>query len=42
MSVHKAQGSELDEVALVLPEQVSPIVTREAESTPASPERSAR
>ena len=29
MSVHKAQGSELDEVALVLPEQVSPIVTRE-------------
>lgn len=29
MSVHKAQGSELDEVALVLPEQSSPVVTRE-------------
>ncbi|MBI3203982.1 MAG: exodeoxyribonuclease V subunit alpha [Myxococcales bacterium] len=29
MSVHKAQGSELDEVALVLPERVSPILTRE-------------
>jgi exodeoxyribonuclease V alpha subunit len=29
MSVHKAQGSELDEVALILPEQVSPVVTRE-------------
>lgn len=29
MSVHKAQGSELTEVALVLPERISPIVTRE-------------
>jgi exodeoxyribonuclease V alpha subunit len=29
MSVHKAQGSELDEVALILPEQISPVVTRE-------------
>jgi exodeoxyribonuclease V alpha subunit len=29
MSVHKSQGSELDEVALILPERVSPILTRE-------------
>jgi exodeoxyribonuclease V alpha subunit len=29
MSVHKAQGSELDQVALILPEQSSPVVTRE-------------
>jgi len=29
MSVHKSQGSELDEVALVLPERASPILTRE-------------
>lgn len=29
MSVHKSQGSELDEVALLLPEQVSPVITRE-------------
>lgn len=29
MSVHKAQGSELDEVALLLPPRVSPVVTRE-------------
>jgi len=29
MSVHKAQGSELDEVALVLPDRMSPILTRE-------------
>jgi exodeoxyribonuclease V alpha subunit len=29
MSVHKAQGSELDEVAVILPEQISPVVTRE-------------
>lgn len=29
MSVHKAQGSELSEVALVLPERVSPVLTRE-------------
>jgi len=29
MSVHKAQGSELDEIALVLPPLASPVVTRE-------------
>lgn len=29
MTVHAAQGSEFDEVALVLPEAVSPIMTRE-------------
>ena len=29
MSVHKAQGSELAEVALVLPPEVSPVLTRE-------------
>jgi exodeoxyribonuclease V alpha subunit len=29
MSVHKSQGSELDEVALILPEQSSPVLTRE-------------
>ena len=29
MSVHKSQGSELDEVALVLPGRVSPILSRE-------------
>ena len=28
-TVHKAQGSEFDRVALLLPEQVSPILTRE-------------
>ena len=29
MTVHKAQGSEFDEVAVVLPEEVSPVLTRE-------------
>lgn len=29
MSVHKSQGSELDEVALVLPDEPSPVVSRE-------------
>ncbi len=29
MSVHKSQGSEFEEIALLLPERVSPIVTRE-------------
>ncbi len=29
MSVHKSQGSEFDEVAVLLPEQVSPVVSRE-------------
>lgn len=29
MSVHKSQGSEFDEVAVVLPESVSPVVSRE-------------
>jgi exodeoxyribonuclease V alpha subunit len=29
MSVHKSQGSEFDEVALVLPEHSSPVVSRE-------------
>lgn len=29
MSVHKAQGSELDQVALILPPFVSPVLTRE-------------
>jgi exodeoxyribonuclease V alpha subunit len=29
MSVHKSQGSEFDSVAILLPEQTSPIVTRE-------------
>jgi exodeoxyribonuclease V alpha subunit len=29
MTVHKAQGSEFDEVVLVLPPQVSPVLTRE-------------
>jgi exodeoxyribonuclease V alpha subunit len=29
MSVHKSQGSEFDSVAVVLPEQPSPVVTRE-------------
>jgi exodeoxyribonuclease V alpha subunit len=29
MSVHKSQGSEFDEIALLLPERISPIVTRE-------------
>jgi exodeoxyribonuclease V alpha subunit len=29
MSVHKAQGSEFDHVALVLPPRVSPVLTRE-------------
>ncbi len=29
MSVHKSQGSEFDEVAVVLPDQASPVVTRE-------------
>jgi exodeoxyribonuclease V alpha subunit len=29
MSVHKAQGSEFDEVALLLGERPSPILTRE-------------
>lgn len=29
MSVHKSQGSEFDEVVVVLPERVSPVMTRE-------------
>lgn len=29
MSVHRAQGSEFDEVAVLLPDRVSPVVTRE-------------
>lgn len=29
MSVHKSQGSEFEEIALLLPERISPIVTRE-------------
>ena len=29
MSVHKSQGSEFDAVAVLLPEQPSPIVSRE-------------
>jgi exodeoxyribonuclease V alpha subunit len=29
MTVHKSQGSELDEVLLVLPERPSPVLTRE-------------
>jgi exodeoxyribonuclease V alpha subunit len=29
MSVHKSQGSEFEEIALLLPERVSPLVTRE-------------
>jgi exodeoxyribonuclease V alpha subunit len=29
MSVHKSQGSEFDEVAVLLPEQASPVVSRE-------------
>jgi exodeoxyribonuclease V alpha subunit len=29
MSVHKSQGSEFDEVAVVLPQRISPVVTRE-------------
>jgi len=29
MSIHKSQGSEFDEVAVLLPEQVSPVVSRE-------------
>lgn len=29
LSVHKSQGSEVDEVAVVLPKEVSPVVTRE-------------
>jgi len=29
ITVHKAQGSEFDEVAVVLPAQISPVVTRE-------------
>ncbi len=29
MSVHKSQGSEFDEVAVVLPDRVSPVVSRE-------------
>jgi exodeoxyribonuclease V alpha subunit len=29
MSVHKSQGSEFDEVAVLLPEQVSPVISRE-------------
>lgn len=29
MSVHKSQGSEFDEVAVVLPEQASPVLSRE-------------
>ncbi len=29
MSIHKSQGSEFDEVAVVLPEQSSPLLTRE-------------
>jgi len=29
MSVHKSQGSEFDEVAVLLPQRPSPVVTRE-------------
>ena len=29
MSVHKSQGSEFDEVAVVLPDQISPVISRE-------------
>lgn len=29
MSIHKSQGSEVDEVAIVLPEEASPVLTRE-------------
>ncbi|MDH5491830.1 MAG: ATP-binding domain-containing protein, partial [Myxococcales bacterium] len=29
MTVHKSQGSEVDEVALLLPEHASPVLTRE-------------
>src|SRR5205085_160273 len=29
MSVHKSQGSEFEEVAVILPERASPVVTRE-------------
>jgi len=29
MTVHKSQGSELDEVLLVLPDRLSPVLTRE-------------
>jgi exodeoxyribonuclease V alpha subunit len=29
MTVHKSQGSEFDEIVLVLPERPSPILTRE-------------
>jgi exodeoxyribonuclease V alpha subunit len=29
MSAHKSQGSALDEVAVLLPERISPVVTRE-------------
>jgi exodeoxyribonuclease V alpha subunit len=29
LSVHKSQGSEVDDVAVVLPREVSPVVTRE-------------
>jgi hypothetical protein len=29
MTVHKAQGSEFDSILLVLPDQASPVLTRE-------------
>jgi len=29
MTVHKSQGSEFDQVALVLPERMTPVLTRE-------------
>jgi exodeoxyribonuclease V alpha subunit len=40
MTVHKSQGSEVDEIALVLPERVSPILTRELVYTAISRARS--
>jgi exodeoxyribonuclease V alpha subunit len=29
MSVHKSQGSEFDEVAVLLPDEISPVLSRE-------------
>jgi len=41
MSVHKSQGSEFDRVAVVLPERVSPVLTRELLFTAITRARSA-
>jgi len=40
MTIHKSQGSELDRVAVLLPEQLSPILTRELVYTGLSRARS--